>query len=160
MPFQPQTNAILPALISQGFTNSSNLQMQGSEAMSSGISSAGASISDAIVKLGEKLEKDAMANSSASGVVQGLAPYTKSGIISQADLDKLGSIKNPYERLGYAQTLAETSAKVHGGMLQAQQIAAYGQRQQAGFQNTQQQNAPTQPNPSFQPVGGSWNNVR
>jgi len=134
--YAPVMNNIGPALISQGFTNAANYQMQGAEAMAGGISSAGSSVGSALVKVSDDLKKKAGAEGEAAGAMSAIQEYQKAGIGDAAGYEEFAAsfqkTKNPWERLGMATSYLGGLENVRKTQINNAQIAAYGQRQQAG----------------------------
>ena len=155
MPFQPQTNAILPALIEQGFTKSANLAMQGSEAMASGISSAGSSIAGGLSELAkknmEKSELDNITLGKASAYANSSDNQLAAMGIPREHVMGIMAEKDAYKRAGMLMQLDSIADMYNKNNMVNTQMAHAGQRQQAGFQNTQQQNA-TKPTMTGVPI--------
>jgi len=119
---------------------------------------------DSFDKLAQQQQGNAMAEGKATGAMAAIQQYRAAGIGEPSSYEsfaeKFGKAKSPMEKVGLAITYIDGLENIRKTQINNAQIAAYGQRQQAGIQATQQQNAPSQPNALFQPAGGSWNNVR
>jgi len=140
MAFQPVTNAILPALISQGFSNSADMQMQGASAMASGISSAGSSVAGGLEGLAKKnMEKSELDNITL-GKAQSYANASDEQLkllgIPREHVMGIMAEKDPYKRSGMLLQLDNLAEMAYKTNIVNTQMANAGQRQQAGFANT------------------------